>query len=83
MIRYLRPHWPLSAWTARRNNADEQTNRGGNGKGERTRPFHDAPPKPYTLLMGMGLLGTILRKKGWLTEEQEKSTMDKMGVDKK
>jgi hypothetical protein len=33
--------------------------------------------------MGMGLLGTILRKKGWLTEEQEKSIMDKMGVDKK
>jgi len=29
------------------------------------------------------LLGTILREKGWLTEEQEKSIMDKMGVDKK
>jgi hypothetical protein len=27
------------------------------------------------------LLGTILREKGWLTEEQEKSVKDEMGVE--
>jgi hypothetical protein len=26
------------------------------------------------------LLGTILREKGWLTKEQEKSILDEMGV---
>ena len=27
------------------------------------------------------LLGTILREKGWLTEEQEKTVKDEMGVE--